>query len=310
MSGVPPAATEIVWLASYLKAGNTWVRLLLMHLLNPAAESWTPDQPIGTTAGTPIHRSQAEELCHLDASLLSPEESDLLRPLLYEALIQSVPGRLVLKTHDAFRRNRDGRPVLSARVPQKALYLVRDPRDVAVSLAAFWNRSIERTVAFMNRPDASLAGLPGAFNKQLYQQLHDWSGHVRSWLDQQDLAVLVVRYEELRAAPVACLERIAGFLKIPATPPDLERAVRLTDFARLQRAEERHGFLEHSRSSAPFFRRAQPGEWREALPANLQLSLEQAHGACMQRLGYACESVMPGLEGTAVLAGWQCRDVG
>jgi len=309
MSGAPPAATDIVWLASYPKAGNTWVRLLLMHLSNPEAEFWMPDQPIGNGGGNPIHRSQVEELCLLDASLLSTEECDLLRPLLYETMIQKIPGRLVLKTHDAYRQNRDRRPVLGARVPQKVLYLVRDPRDVAVSLAAFWGESIERTVAFMNQPDASLASFPGRFNKQLYQKLCDWSGHVRSWLDQEQLPVLVVRYEELRAAPVAGLEAVADFLEMRVQRSDLERAVRLTSFDQLQRAETQVGFREHARHSAPFFRRAQPGEWREALPAALRVALERAHGACMQRLGYAAESITPLLESAAIPPRRQCQDV-
>jgi aryl sulfotransferase len=289
MSSTEPAA-EIVWLASYPKAGNTWMRLLLMHLLDHAAESWMPDEPIGTGHGNPIQRNQLEELCLTDVSLLSPEECDLLRPRLYAALLQSVPGRLMLKTHDAYRLNRDGQPVLAANVAQRALYLVRDPRDVAVSLAAFWNESIERTVAFMNRADASLAGSPRNFNKQLHQRLYDWSGHVRSWLDQDRLPVLLVRYEELRAAPATWLGRVADFLGVAATQADLERAVRLTSFEQLQHAERQRGFCEHPRRTAPFFRRAQPGEWREALPAAALAAIEQIHGPMMERLGYPCEA--------------------
>ncbi len=294
------SATDIVWLASYPKAGNTWIRLLLMHLLNPAAESWLPDQVIGLGNGNPIHRRQIEELCLADVSLLSHEECDLLRPRLYATLTQSIPGRLLLKTHDAYRLNRDGQPVLGASVPQRALYLVRDPRDVAVSLAAFWNTSIEYAVAIMNQADASLASSARIFNEQLHQRLHDWSGHVRSWLDQQRLPVLLVRYEDLRTAPLAWLTRVADFLEVATTRTELERAVRLTSFERLQHAERQYGFCEHSRRTGPFFRRAQPGEWREALPAAALAAIEQAHGPMMQRLGYRCEGSPPLLDSASV----------
>lgn len=292
MATPPGNPVPIVWLASYPKAGNTWMRLLLMYLLRPDAADWTPDQPLSRTVINPLHRSHVEELCLLDASMLTPTESDLLRPRLYEvaarSTLQADAGQHFFKVHDAYRYNSAGIPVLGDSPGQKAVYLVRDPRDVAISLAVFTNQTTAAAVDAMNRQDHFLAAASCRFNAQVSQHLLDWSGHARSWLDQERIPVLLVRYEDLRAAPATWLQQVADFVGLRASRAQIEHAVRMTRFERLQQAEARHGFGEHLGSaSSRFFRRAEPGEWRQMLEPQLVLALEAAHWRMMQRLGYA-----------------------
>jgi aryl sulfotransferase len=288
---------EIVWLASYPKAGNTWMRLLLLHVLNPEADDWALDQPLSIASGNPIDRALVEQTCLFDATLLSPAECDRLRPILYRtAAAATESGALpaqhrFFKVHDAYRYTPDGQPVMGEHSAQRALYLVRDPRDVVLSLAAFWNRPIDYIVELMNRRGTNLAGSKRQFNPQLRQQLLDWSSHVRSWLDQRHVPVLLVRYEDLRESPGAVLARVADFLNLQVPTTQIERAVQLTAFERLQREEALRGFSEHLGRPSPFFRRAQPGEWREALSSDVVAAIESAHGPTMRRLGYRCELV-------------------
>lgn len=274
-----------VWIASYMKSGNTWMRLMMMHLLKPEAAQWTPDQHI--TVGTgPLPRSIIDEASLIETSLLTAEEQDLLRPRLCDAEARAEADRCFFKSHDAYRFNREGIPVHGASAGQVALYLVRDPRDIAVSLATFWNWSPCRTVAFMNDPQGDLQGIPRHFSKQIFQKTQDWSSHVASWLDQDVVPTLLIRYEDLLASPAEWLTRALEFLKIRVAPGDVERAIAFTDFARLQREELKHGFSERFKPEIPFFRRAEPGEGRALLDSDLVDSLERAHGLMMERLGY------------------------
>jgi hypothetical protein len=167
-------------------------------------------------------------------------------------------------------------------VARVAIYLVRDPRDVAVSLAHHNDMTIDDAIKLMNAADGSLWSWP----LQLRQKLNGWGGHVTSWLDQTDIPVHVIRYEDLVAAPA---ERFGGALKFAgrsATPSEIERAVRHSDFAELQRQESEKGFMERESRKMPFFRSGRVGGWRDSLTAAQADAIEQCHGAVMARLGY------------------------
>lgn len=279
-----------VWIASYMKSGNTWMRLMLMHLLKPRGEDdgWTLDQAISVGTG-PIPRTHIERASFLDTALLTADEQDLLRPRLCDAEARAERERCFFKTHDAYRFNRNNIPIHGECAGQAALYLVRDPRDVALSLAPFWGWSLDTTVAFLNDPEADLQGIPKRFSKQIFQKSLDWSSHVSSWLDQDRVPILVIRYEDLRASPASWLTKAAEFLELRISETDIERAVALTDFDRLKREEETYGFSERFRPDTSFFRRAEPGEGRRRLDRELRKAIEREHGAVMARLGYRCE---------------------
>jgi len=276
-----------VWIASYMKSGNTWMRLMLMHLLSPG-DDWTPDQAI--TVGTgPMPRSNIERDSLVDTSLLTAAEQDLLRPRLFDAEVRAATDRCFFKSHDAYRLNGEGVPIHGESAGQAALYLVRDPRDIALSLASFWGWPVGQAVAFLNHPDADLQGIPKRFSQQIFQKPLDWSGHVSSWLDQKRVPTLLIRYEDLRGAPVRWLTRAVEFLGLRVSAAAIARAVELTDFDRLKRGEETHGFSERFRADTAFFRRAEPGESRALLDREQRWLIERSHGSVMERLGYLQE---------------------
>lgn len=274
-----------VWLASYMKSGNTWMRLMLMHILKPVDERWTIDQEIPIGKG-PLPRSSIERSSYIDTSLLSAQEQDLLRPRLCDFEALSDPERCFFKSHDAYRFNVAGIPIHGKSAGQAALYLVRDPRDVVASLSDFWGWSPDATIRFLNSPESDLHGTPRRFSQQIFQKTLDWSSHVASWVEQDRVRMLLIRYEDLQAAPAFWLGRALDFLGISATTADIERAVELTRFETLRRQEQAHGFPERFRPDTPFFRAGKSGAGREMLGPERVALIERMHGPMMQRLGY------------------------
>lgn len=274
-----------IWIASYMKSGNTWMRLMLMHVLKRVDEHWTTDQEIPIGKG-PLPRSSVERASFIDTSLLSADEQDLLRPQLcdFEAMAES--ERCFFKSHDAYRFNAAGIPIHGTSAGQSALYLVRDPRDIAASLAVFWGWSPAATVQFLNNPESDLHGMPKRFSQQIFQKTLDWSSHVASWLEQDRLPRLLIRYEDIRAAPAPWLARALDFLEIPATASDIDRAVELTRFETLRRQEQAHGFPERFRPDTPFFRTGKSGDHLGLLGPDLVALIEQKHRPMMERLNY------------------------
>jgi aryl sulfotransferase len=191
-----------------------------------------------------------------------------------------------IKAHDAYALNADGEPLLGRGVARAAVYLVRDPRDVAISLAFHNSTTVDAAIELMNAPDGALCGGRKGLPPQLRQKLTGWSGHVASWLDQTDTPVHLVRYEDMRAEPVVAFAAALAFAGRTATAEEVERAVRHADFDELRRQENEKGFGERMSRAAPFFRSGQAGAWRQDLAPDQVARIEAAHAPMMERLGY------------------------
>ena len=231
-----------VWIGSYPKSGNTWVRILLSSLLGEAS---VPEE----TTSYP------------------PQDAD-----------PATTAR-ILRTHEAWR----DRPA------RAALYIARDPRDVAVTFAAYQHRTLDEVIDQMNFAGHYIgpsAGQPGP-------RIEPWSSHVNSWLDHGQLPVHLIRYEDLLRDTAGELVRAMAFMGAEdLDEQNVARAVRYADFAELRRQEQARGFHQRSRVQEIGAREGSPmtrgrsGDWRQYLSVRQVRRLENAHAATMLRLGY------------------------
>jgi hypothetical protein len=268
-----------VFLVSYPKCGSTWTRFLVANL---------------------IHPDKAVSFANIERVI--PDIHGQSRKAL-----RRLPRPRILKSHECF----DPRY-------QRLVYLVRDPRDVAVSSYHHDRRErkvennfpIERFVeerflrsdeyfgtwgdhtrswlmtaknfAVSTRLKAGFAGNPGT-----------WGENVTSWLaargDSRDF--LLLRYEDMLEDTVGALAKIASFLRFNPTHSDLERAVELSsaDHMRVLEVRERHLWktTKGSRTDIPFVRKAKAQQWSDELPSSSLAAIEAAWGPVMEILGYA-----------------------
>ena len=279
------ALAGIVWLASFPKSGNTWFRILLANLA--AGDSGPADiNNLDERGGIASSRHEFEAATMLDSGLLSHDQIDSLRPRVYEALARDAGEQRWVKVHDAYTATPLGEPMFGRNVADAVIYLVRDPRDVAVSLSHHNSSTIEEAIALMNAGDSAIGHSRKGLAPQLRQKLMGWSGHVTSWLNQTDVPVHLVRYEDMVSATARCLGGSLQFANRSATQDEIERAIRNADFTELQRQEEDRGFGESRSRAAPFFRSGRVGGWRELLSAEQIHAIEECHGVVMERLGY------------------------
>lgn len=270
------------WLASYPKSGNTWLRLFLASL---KAGGRLPDiDGLGLSAHA-ASRSEFDWWLDLDSTDLTEDEVLRARPRYYELEARCAEAPMFRKVHDAWSFTSAGEPLFPLAVTLGTLYIVRDPRDVAVSLAHHMAQSVDQAITRMANPKAVMEVAKVRVPVQLPQPLLDWSGHVESWLNAP-VRRLVLRYEDMLAEPMACFGDAARFLGFDASQESIAAAVEAVRFDRLRAAEDVKRFPETPAVADRFFRRGIAGGWRDTLTAGQVARIEADHGTVMRKLGY------------------------
>lgn len=294
-----------IWLASYPKSGNTWFRMLVANL--SATDKPVDINDLPERSGIASARSPFDYLTLIDSGLLTHDEIDGLRPRVYEELAsgaqddeydkpEDAPPVRFVKVHDAYTLTANGEPLLAGRRgADGAIVIVRDPRDVAPSLANHNRTNVDEAITFMNNCAAGFCTKLGRQHTQFRQQLPGWTGHIANWLDQTDIPIHLVRYEDMQTDTIAAFRYALDFVGRQVSDENIQRAVSLANFAQLKRQEEEKGFREapRPRPGGNFFRRGEAGAWRDELTAEQVARIEAAHGPMMRRLGYALASEEP-----------------
>ena len=275
-------AAGIWWLASYPKSGNTWLRAVLSTITSGRPVDINAMHRLGPSADG---RSPFDEALGISSADLSLEQELNLRPRAYEVWAEAARRPLYCKAHDASHFTPAGEPLFSAAATRGAVYVVRDPRAVAVSLAAYMAWTIDEAIAWMDDPVATSASSSRRLSHHLRILLLRWHNHVESWLTAP-FPVHLMRYEDMLADPHATFAAAAAFLGLPCNSDAIEAAVAETTFSRLREQEQRAGFSEKPRSAGAFFREGRADSWRQELTPEQAARIVTAHGATMRRLGY------------------------
>lgn len=275
---------RLIWLSSYRKSGNTWVRLFLSRLHRPEGIDLTRMQATGFMAAG---RAVLEEYLSISLADLPPDMVTNLRPAAYRTLA-ATPNQssLVFKVHEQFGRTPDGQWLFPPEATAGCVHIVRDPRDVCLSLSAHENVTVDKAISILADRARTISRRGPRGMTQVSQFEGSWSDHARSWLES-GLPRLTVRYEDMLADPEAVQARIAAFCGIDATPDTIRMAVEETRFERLRDQEAASGFRERPKGMDRFFREGRAGQWREALSAEQIRRIERDHGEVMRQLGYA-----------------------
>jgi hypothetical protein len=207
-----------------------------------------------------------------------------MRPQVHRRLTGLSPDTIIVKTHNALVEH-EGHPMVTMDVTAGAVYVVRNPLDVAISLAHHLGIELERGMAVMNTEGAVMPG-----NDANVYELHGtWSENVESWTDPPNDKIYVVRYEDMLEAPLRTFTGVVKFLNIDARRQRIERAIKLSSFRVLQEQERRHGFRERPPMAKAFFREGKAGQWRKVLSEDQVAAIVDAHRAQMARFGYLPE---------------------
>lgn len=273
----------LIWLASYPRSGNTWTRAFIHALVNVIRNPDFADLDLNDIEHFSVSESAAElYIPYLGGPGFrsTPAEIAAARPHVQASIVRNLRRPVFVKTHNAHASD-NGHPMINMSVSAGAVYILRNPLDVAISFAHFRGVSVDQIIDDMATPGFGVA----TDRKNVHVITGTWSEHVKSWTTPPHAVVLAVRYEDLFDKPTESFGAIARHLLMEATPEQLEKAMALVGFDTLRAKEQAEGFVE-SASDEPFFRVGRPGQWREVLtPAQVD-RVVSAHGEVMEKHGY------------------------
>ena len=275
--------SRILWLASYPKSGNTWLRAFLHNLFRDTDAPFDINRMSELTAGD----SQARWFRRFDPRpppALSRADLARLRPEVHALIAGSAPDTVMVKTHNALVEAA-GAPMIAQPLTAGALYVVRNPLDVALSYAHHLGRPVDDVIALM-----ATTGFETPASETLVPEHHsDWSSHVESWTRARHPGLHVVRYEDMSRRPGPTFRAIAAFLGLKPPRARLERALRHSSFRTLRAQEDEAGFIERTPAQDRFFRAGKTGGWRGVLDEDQIRRVVARHRAQMERFGYVPE---------------------
>ena len=284
----------IIWLASYPKSGNTWLRFYIISLL--------------------MGKKTDLNLNHLRAILAYPHSTqfkDLISNLfdldeiarnwiVSQKKINSNRNLRFFKTHNMLGKYK-GYPFTDSENTLATIYIVRDPRNVITSVKNHYSLSSydeakkfifnDKQILALSDRQKNLYVKSGIF--PLTQFVGSWKSHYLSWQNMKK-NYLLVRYEDLVENSKEEFTKIANFvgnlLKVKFTEDQIDTAINLSSFDKLQKMEKKNGFTESNIDREgkrnKFFFLGPRNDWRKFLDKNISNDIEKEFEEEMKELKY------------------------
>ena len=284
----------IIWLASYPKSGNTWLRFYIISLLMGKQTNLNLNH-LRAIMNYP-HSTQFEDL----VSDLFDFDEIAKNWITSQNKINSNKNLRFFKTHNMLGKFR-GNLFTNSENTLGSIYIVRDPRNVVTSVKNHYSLSnYEEATKFIFNENQVLS--LSDRQKDLYlkskkfpltQFVGSWKTHYLSWKNMKK-NYLLVRYEDLVESPKNEFTKIADFvgnlLKLKFTEDQIDNAISLSSFDKLEKMEKDNGFTESTIDKDgkrnKFFFLGPKNDWKKILNNKTTSLIEKEFESEMKQLKY------------------------
>lgn len=275
---------NIIWLASYPKSGNTWFRSFMTALKNGGKVHINELD----TDGIFSNKFTMEDVLDVDADDIRKSAIDHFKrlALTYQSSISE--EKMFIKIHDLYSLSTyDNKPIVPFESTYAAIYFVRNPLDVSISLANHLGQTIDHTIdKVLTDPQTIISKNVKYLNSQFPQWIGTWNNHVTSWKMIESFPVFFVRYEDMKQSPQKTFSDILHKIGYIASELEISKALEASKFENLKQQEQEFGFKEKPLSSKRFFHKGKMDQWREQLTKSQIDKIKQINEPMMREFGY------------------------
>ncbi len=259
----------IIWIASYPKSGNTWIRSILSSYFfsNSGQFDFELLKKIPQYPGSRYFKQPIKK----------PGEVSLFWNSTQNELNKKNKN-IFLKTHNAMVPL-NGRNFTSSANTLGAIYIVRDPRNIMSSMKNHYDfLGFSETLEFMLNKKKFIWDERKKNDFSSFQFLGSWSDHYKSWLKNPSFRTLLVKYEDLENDCYYTSIKIIKFINflwgqnISVDEKKLFNCIRSTSFDTLKKKEKETGFQESinfKNKKKIFFYLGPKNKWQENLPKDV-----------------------------------------
>ena len=284
----------IIWLASYPKSGNTWLRFLIMSLIMKGKNETSLEHLSGIRQFPSSQQYKKLNVNNIDYLNLNEISNYWIET---QKIINSDRSIKFFKTHNALCKINNN-IFTDLNNTLGVIYIVRDPRNVISSINNHYHhKDLEFSKNFIFDERKGIMN-KSKFNSDsdyaLPQIIGSWKTHYNSWKNMKK-NYLLIKYENLIINPKKEFKKVTDYLQkllnVNFSNSLINRAIELSSFDRLQSLEESKGFSEsvidpNSGTRKKFFNLGPKNDWNKILNKQISNEIEQKFQNEMTELGY------------------------
>ena len=273
----------IIWIASYPKSGNTYLRSFL------SAYYFSKDGTFDFDLLKNI-RQFPDESFHDKKSITFDEAVKNYIPA-QKKILESKKASF-LKTHNILGKYKN-LPFTTPEYTLGIIYIVRDPRNVLVSLMNHYSLNEKEALEFITE-DRDIHQKDEDFSNYAY--LSNWSKHYESWSNAKNFRRMLIKYEQLQNKKYETFRDLIVFVNTILNRTErvnkekLIKAIETTEFNVLKKKEKNEGFIESVKNKNGntniFFDKGFENKWENLISSTSINTLEDRFHKEMTKLGY------------------------
>ena len=276
----------IVWISSYPKSGNTWVRTFISTYYLSSNDKFDFSM-LKNIRQFPHEKFFNKKISDMNSAInnwdLAQNNINLKNKLIF------------LKTHAALVKI-NNIPFTNNKHTLGAIYIVRDPRNIVTSLSNHYQLTFDESLEFMTNKKKFLLKKNDLSNFGNFTFLNSWSEHYKSWLYTKEFNLLFIKYEDLENDTLNTFKKIVKFVNkitIKEDKIDIDRIIKIIDtisFETLKKKENDEGFPEaiinNEKQKINFFYLGKKNRWQKLLSPKQMDTINNIFGEDLKKLKY------------------------